>query len=228
MRKIEAIVFDKDGTLFDFAGSWGGWAETVLEHIGRVAPGSEGPVAQAIGFDRRLGVFDRSSVVIAGSAADVASAAGPFLPSGFDLISVMDRFAEEMVPVPVPGLHAALSDLGRTRRLGLVTNDSEGPARAHLTVHRIAHHFDFIAGYDSGYGAKPAPGQLLGFCSVTGARPELTAMVGDSRHDLEAGRAAGMTTIGVLTGLAQAEELADLADVVLPDISHIADWLVTA
>ena len=50
-------------------------------------------------------------------------------------------------------------------------------------------------------------------------------MVGDSRHDLIAGRAAGMRTIGVLTGMARAEDLADLADVVLPDIGHIPVWL---
>ncbi|MBT8415132.1 MAG: HAD family hydrolase [Boseongicola sp.] len=225
MRRIDAIIFDKDGTLFDFAKSWGGWAAAVLDHVERIAPQSAERVAQAMGFDREQVVFDPSSVVIAGTASDVAAAAGPFLPSGFDLVSLMDRYAEDMVPVPVPGLHSALSDLGRSRCLGVVTNDSEVPARAHLMAHEIAHHFDFIAGYDSGFGAKPAPGQLLGFCSQTGAQAGLTAMVGDSRHDLEAGRAAGMMTIGVLTGLAEAEDLADLADVVLPDISHIADWL---
>ena len=46
-------------------------------------------------------------------------------------------------------------------------------------------------------------------------------MVGDSTHDLIAGRAARMHTIGVLTGLAPRSELAPYADVILPDISHI-------
>jgi phosphoglycolate phosphatase len=52
-------------------------------------------------------------------------------------------------------------------------------------------------------------------------------MVGDSRHDLMAGRAAGMRTVAVLTGIAEAPELAPLADAVLPDIGHLADWLDT-
>ena len=47
-------------------------------------------------------------------------------------------------------------------------------------------------------------------------------MVGDSRHDLQAGRAAGMVTLGVLTGPATAAELADVADAVLPDIGRAA------
>ena len=224
---FEAILFDKDGTLFDFAGSWGGWAVAVLEHLERVVPQSSSSVAKAIGFDLGARSFTQDSVVIAGSASDVEAAAAPFLPNDFDLISVLDRFAVDMVPVPVPGLYETLGALGAGRVMGVVTNDSEEPARAHLEVHNISHHFDFIAGYDSGFGAKPAPGQLLGFCEMTGCRPEATLMVGDSRHDLVAGRAAGMMTVGVLTGLAGTDDLADLADVVLPDISHIENWLIT-
>ncbi|MEH6752099.1 MAG: HAD hydrolase-like protein, partial [Paracoccaceae bacterium] len=51
-------------------------------------------------------------------------------------------------------------------------------------------------------------------------------MVGDSHHDLLAGRRAGMQTLGVLTGTALAADLAPMADAVLPDIGHIPAWLV--
>ena len=50
-------------------------------------------------------------------------------------------------------------------------------------------------------------------------------MVGDSTHDLIAGHAAGMRTVAVLTGLAVREDLEDLANLVLPDISHLAAWI---
>ena len=46
-------------------------------------------------------------------------------------------------------------------------------------------------------------------------------MVGDSTHDLMAGRAAGMPTIGVLTGMAGAATLAPYADIVLSNIGEI-------
>ena len=52
-------------------------------------------------------------------------------------------------------------------------------------------------------------------------------MVGDSRHDLHAARAAGMVAVGVLTGVAGVSELSDLAEVVLPDIGHLGDWIAT-
>ena len=65
----------------------------------------------------------------------------------------------------------------------------------------------------------------LAFLRQTGLDPRRTAMVGDSRHDLQAGRAAGMRTVAVLTGIAKAPELAPLADVVLPDIGHLGAWI---
>ena len=46
-------------------------------------------------------------------------------------------------------------------------------------------------------------------------------MIGDSTHDLDSGRAAGMTTIAVLTGLASRADLAPHADVVLDDIAAL-------
>ena len=50
-------------------------------------------------------------------------------------------------------------------------------------------------------------------------------MVGDSTHDLLAGRAAGMKTAAVLTGMANEGELAPFADVVMQDIGHLPGWL---
>ena len=91
----------------------------------------------------------------------------------------------------------------------------------------IADRFEFIAGYDSGHGSKPAPGQLLAFADAIGVAPERIAMVGDATHDLEAARSAGMVAVGVLTGTAPMDVLSPLADVVLDDITQLAGWLTT-
>ncbi|MBC7158321.1 MAG: HAD family hydrolase, partial [Rhodobacteraceae bacterium] len=125
--------------------------------------------------------------------------------------------------VPLAPLMRRLAERGLA--LGLATNDAEGAAHAHLEAVGIAAHMAFVAGYDSGFGAKPRPGMLLAFADRVGLAPARIAMVGDSRHDLLAGRAAGMRTVAVLTGPARAEELAPLADVVLPDIGHLPGWI---
>lgn len=50
-------------------------------------------------------------------------------------------------------------------------------------------------------------------------------MIGDSTHDMVAGRAAGMVCVAVLTGLATNRDLEGHADVVLRDIGGLPDWL---
>ncbi|WP_342662245.1 HAD-IA family hydrolase [Rubellimicrobium thermophilum] len=87
--------------------------------------------------------------------------------------------------------------------------------------------FGFVAGYDSGWGGKPGPGQLLAFAESAGLDPADCAMVGDSLHDLAAARAAGMRGIGVLTGVAGRETLAPAAEVVLESIATLPDWIAT-
>ena len=222
---VEAIIFDKDGTLFDFGNTWASWAELLLDELDEGNPDRRAAVSRAIGFESGTG-FDPTSIVIAGTSGDVGQALSQVVgASALELVELVDRIAAATPQCEVDGLRATLEVLGRDHTLGVVTNDAEAPARTHLESVGITGHFDFIAGYDSGHGAKPEPGPLLAFCAATGTRPGRTLMVGDSRHDLAAGRNAGMGTVGVLTGIAAASDLADLADVILPDISHLPGWM---
>ena len=160
----------------------------------------------------------------------MAGAAARVLPDRTvaGLVAEIDRMAAEAPQMPVLPLGPYLDDLSaRGLALGVATNDSEMPARAHLEAAGIAARFDFIAGYDSGHGAKPGPGPLLAFAEAVGRAPGACAMVGDSLHDLMAARAAGMRAVAVLTGIAGADVLSPVADVVLPDIGALAGWLET-
>ncbi len=223
---IDAILFDKDGTLFDFQSSWG---EAMRRTVSELASGQEAAAADALGFDMAKGVFREDSLVIAGTAMDIGEALSRFSTASAPALAVeVDRIAAETSMAPVAGLEAALKELGRGRPLGVVTNDTEAPARAHLAAAGIDGFFDFVAGFDSGYGQKPGPGPLLAFADKVGRAPERTLMVGDSLTDLLAAKSAGMPSVAVLTGVADAEELSPFADVVLPDISYIAAWIEAA
>lgn len=225
---IGGLIFDKDGTLFDFAASWGVWTDGLILEL---ADG-DGPRADAlalrVGYDRKTRRFAPDSPVIAGTVAEIAEVLLPALP-GHALRPLCDRMevlAAQAPVVPVVPLVPLMARLrARGLRLGVMTNDSEAPARAHLVAAGAAGIFDPVLGADSGFGAKPSPDPLLA-CAARWALPaSRIAMIGDSRHDLTAGRAAGMRTVAVLTGLASAADLLPLADVVLPDISGLEGWL---
>lgn len=224
---LDGLLFDKDGTLFDFRRSWGGCVQLLLRQIARDAEHA-GVLGAAIGFDLVRADFTPDSPVIAGTADDVGAALLPHLPGWTrgQLESEINTTAASAVMVPAVPLRPLLAQFRADGLvLGLATNDSETPARAHLGAHGLTDLFDFIAGYDSGHGAKPGPGMCLAFAQKTGLQPARLAMVGDSLHDLHAGRAAGMICVAVLTGVAPAEVLAPHADVVLPDIGALPAWI---
>ena len=122
---------------------------------------------------------------------------------------------------PLKEYFATLRNYGL--KLGVMTNDSENNAFNQLEKAQVDAKLDldFVAGYDTGFGAKPSPAPLLAFSQAVDITPSEIAMVGDSMYDLIAGRRAGMKTIGVLTGFAVKNDLIKHADHVLPDISHI-------
>ena len=224
---LNAVIFDKDGTLFDFRLSWGAFTQDLLAELAGDRDMAR-RLGQVLGYDIDSRQFTATSPVIAMTTPEIAAILHPYL-TGLTLAALTDRMSvlsagAPMVPA-VP-LRAVLSGLkARGLRLGLATNDTEMPARVHLEGAGVLDLFDYVVGCDSGFGGKPAPGQLNEFLRRFGLAPDRVAMVGDSRHDLDAGRAAGMHAIAVLTGVATAGELAPHADVVLTDIAGIGPWI---
>jgi phosphoglycolate phosphatase len=221
---IRGLLFDKDGTLFDFQASWGVWARDVLDELAGSDSALAARLASAMRFDPGRARFHPDSAVIAGTGDEVAALLAPHLPGwpgGVEALArwLGERAAQAPMVEAVP-LVPLLSTLGSAGfRLGVATNDYESVARAHLAAQAAL--FDFVAGADSGHGAKPEPGMLLAFAAQCGLEPRQVLMVGDSRHDLVAGRAAGMPTLAVLTGVADSDELAPFADAICPDIGHL-------
>ncbi|WP_296640825.1 HAD family hydrolase [Roseinatronobacter sp.] len=225
---LRAVLFDKDGTLFDFAASWAGWMAGVIDTLSEGDTARADAIAWAVRFDRAARAFHPSSPVIAGTLDEGADLIRPHIAPDraeglADYLLESSKHAAMVPPVPLAPLLQGL--LARGLVLGVATNDAAESAHAHLDAAGIAGQFAHVLGYDSGYIPKPAPDMLLGFAARAGLPPGSVAMVGDSTHDLLAGRAAGMVCIGVLTGLADEATLAPHADLVLPDIGHLPDYL---
>ncbi|WP_270730859.1 HAD family hydrolase [Shimia sp. Alg240-R146] len=230
MMRADGVLFDKDGTLFDFGATWNAWAYTAIQEFASGEAGLAAKIAEALAFDMDARSFRADSFVIAGTNREAAEAVAAVV-AGSDVDAIERKLAVDAAEAPLaPAVPLApyLSGLrAKGLKLGVMTNDSAYSAKAQLQSAGVTDLFDFIAGFDSGYGAKPDPDPLLAFADQQALAPERVVMVGDSTHDLIAGRRAGMQTVGVLTGMAPKNELAPYADVVLPDIGHIPGWLTT-
>ena len=127
---------------------------------------------------------------------------------------------------PIGDVKALLNKLAaRGLRLGLMTNDADANTRAQLRQLGIDQWLEFVAAYDSGHGHKPDPDPVLAFAAFAGVAPAQVAVVGDTEHDLVAARAAGAIAVGVLSGPVPRERMEPHADVLLPSIATLDEWL---
>ena len=221
---IRAVLFDKDGTLIDFERTYGPATAQVMMALAGNDAGLAARLAEPAGFDLATLAFQPTSMIIAGTARDMAQSWGSLLGESdtMALIARIDAlyldYSRTSVALFEETMPALTSLKGRGLPLGIATNDSEAGAHDHAEQAGIHHFFDFFAGHDSGHGYKPGPGMVLAFAEATGFEPSEIAMVGDSLNDLKAASAAGAVRIGVTSGLAAAEEL-------IPESDHVLDGI---
>lgn len=222
---IKGVLFDKDGTIFGFNDTWADWSTSFLKSLAPHDIPLRHKMADLIGFDLDKQEFRVGSLVVNGAVdeqTELLAGVHPTL-SAKEIEKIAFDALNDTTAQPVCDLDELFGGLrNRGLSLGIATNDFERSAINQMKQVNADHYFDFFCGYDSGYGAKPAAGMILGFCEKMGLKPTQIAMVGDSTHDLEAGRNAGVgINIGVLTGPAKHQDIAHLADEIIDDISHL-------
>jgi phosphoglycolate phosphatase len=225
---IRGILLDKDGTILDY---WRTWVPVNRKAALYAARGDALLAAELLrlgGHDPDTDRITPGAPLAAGDFLDIAHAfaAHPDVAPAAELVAGLARIFVQggaQHSALIEGAEAALLELhARGFRLGIATNDSHAGTEASLAPHGNLPGFDFLAGADSGYGAKPGPGMVLAFCGATGLTPPEVAVVGDAVHDLAMGRAAGVgLTVGVLSGTSRREDLAALADVIVESIAAL-------
>lgn len=85
-------------------------------------------------------------------------------------------------------------------RFGLVTSKNQYGARLGLKLMGIEEEFEVVIGADDVVNPKPHAEPVLKALERMQVAKEHTVYIGDSVHDMESGRAAGVRTAGVLWG----------------------------
>jgi phosphoglycolate phosphatase len=232
---IRAILFDKDGTLVDFDRTWGPAVKVVLRQLAgkddvlyRELSDKTGLNGHDTHFRRDSPIFSEATSVF---AAPWARSLGR--PADAAFFAKVDRLLCEATSAHLVALGDPETILGelveRGYRLGLATNDAEATARAHARRLGFESMLTFIAGYDSGFGAKPSPGPVLAFATAVEVSTAEVVAVGDTAQDVAMARAAGCKAVLVQTGPATPNHLQGAAapDAVIASVAQLSAWLQT-
>jgi len=202
-----AVLFDLDGTLVD----------TVPFILAGVRHAFEG---------RALAPTDADW--IAGIGTPLRDQLAPFAAGPDDVERLFQRYrafwlAEHDRRTRLfPGADALVRTLAtRGHPLAIITAKIEAGAERTLRHVGLRELFGSVVAADTVARAKPDPMGVHHALAQLDRTPAEALMIGDSPHDLAAGRGAGTATAGVLWGAASGAVLAPLADRLLPAMADV-------
>ena len=195
--RVRGVIFDMDGTLADSIGHYYELACQIAE-LAEVPPVSRERICELMG-------------------TGAPNLLRKLLPPDFpDFEQALGRIVREVIPgwmktaeaiVALPGCVDLLHELhARGQLLGVAT--SSGRALPYLDRWGVRQVFHTIVGREDHRKRKPHPEVVLRCLEGLGIGAEEAIYVGDSPIDIEAGRRAGVCTVGVLTGTSRRDVLA--------------------
>ena len=196
------VLFDLDGTLVDTAPDLAYCVDGMLESLGLPARG-EACVRLWIGNGAER-------LVKRALTGDLHGEPEPELfARAFSRFNALYHQHTAQASRPYPGVVEALDQLvSANLHLGCVTNKPRVFSKKLLDALKLSGYLGtLVCGDDVGY-KKPHPLPLIQAAQNLGFAPELGVMVGDSKSDVRAARAAGMPVICVSFGYNHGESVA--------------------
>ena len=233
---IQAIIFDKDGTLMKFDSFWVDVSRCAVRDILRQLNRNDIPMGRLLGA---LGISgdtaDIDGLLCKGTYEQIALAIGEILRkfgvdiSNTDIVKMTvsayndnaDSGKIEPACANIRGVLEKLKNGGR--KLAVVTTDDSQITHKCLEKLVIEDLFEKIYTDNGINPIKPNPGCALEFLSEFRIPAEKAVMVGDTMTDIRFARNAGISVIGVGEIANSRERLMPHADAVIPDISHLFD-----
>ena len=215
--KVDAVIFDLDGTILDSIGIYYQILEFVFQHLGMPMP-SEDNVREAT----KTGDFEWDEVLPGKTRQEKDRL---IKKAGVVVADIYPKLFERQVQL-IPGAKETLEYISQKGiKIGLVTSTTRqgmGAKQDSLVNAGIEDLLEVVIAADDVPRKKPAADPLLECSRRLGLRAEDSVYVGDSRTDVQAGIAAGMKTVAVLTGFDLKDALIrENPDIIIDSIANL-------
>lgn len=217
---IKLIIFDLDGTLVDSSVD----ITNALNYA--IQPYSFKPltVSDTIKMVGE-GITRLIERLIAASLANSSPAQDPGLLKNVLTDRFLEHYTEHIIDHTreYSGVRETLEQLG-TYKKAVISNKRESLSRKTLEGLGLLHFFDLIIGSDTIPEKKPSPIPVFKALSEFNTKLKEAIIIGDSNLDIDAGKAAGITTIAVTYGYRPREVIAH-ADYILDRLTDLIPLL---
>ena len=230
---IQAIIFDKDGTLENSGNFLRELGQKRARMIDAQIPGIGEPLLMAFGIcDDKI---DPTGLMAVGSRRENEIAAAAYIAetgrSWFESLAIAanafseaDLYCQKTITnSPLfPGSLEVITLLAEAGvKLGIVSADSTMAVQSFLELHQLSDFFEVAMGVDS-HISKPDPRLFIQACQTMGVKPNSTLMVGDGLGDIEMANQAGSAgTIGICWHNSHNIDL-EKADVIIQKLTEIS------
>jgi phosphoglycolate phosphatase len=196
---IQAIIFDKDGTLEDSGDYLRNLAQKRARLVDSQIPGVGEPLLMAFGVHD--GTLDSTGLQAVGSRYENEIAAAAYIAEtgrGWsEAIQIVHKAFTEADRV-MESTPAAMFPGCQQSKLGIVSAATTSQVTKFVEYHRLQAHFQVLLGSDREF-AKPDPRLFQLACQQLGVNPDRTLMVGDSIWDMSmASKGGAAGCIGIL------------------------------
>jgi len=235
--RVQAIIFDKDGTLIDFDAMWGGWVVYLAEQL-RLVSGLDVHTALclAMGYDDKTKKVLANGKLASRPMSQLYQLTVEVMQSLGLNASEAERIVEKawcipdpvMLAKPLTDMRALFSSLQEHGvYLAIATADDRAPTQAMIEAFDIEELISTMVCGDEGIPSKPAPDMVLTICERLKLDPKNVMVIGDTASDLKMARAAGAgLAVGVLSGVSSAKDLIPHADVLIKSIDELHAYIV--
>jgi phosphoglycolate phosphatase len=226
VEKLKLLVFDLDGTLIDSAQDLCNSVNAALVEFGYAAL-PDPAVASFVGNGAPM-LVRRSLAAASGIAPEAVDQklldeTLAFFLKYYRAHKLDFTYAYEGVLEALAALKQLHDAPGTPQRLmAVLTNKPVRPAQGICEGLGMADYFTHIYGGDSFPAKKPDPMGIQTLMAEAGAAPEETAMIGDSRVDVQTARNAGAWSVGCAFGFGPQNLMEAPPDVVV-DRAH--EWI---
>ncbi|MDJ0733675.1 MAG: HAD family hydrolase [Nostocaceae cyanobacterium] len=228
-ENIEAILFDKNGTLEDSDVHLRSLAQKAARVIDAQIPGIGEPLLMAFGVNGDI--LDPAGLIAVASRRETEIAAAAYIAETgrgwFESLNIAKKALDEAEkylgdtpsPLYVGSLEILQNLSAAGLKLGILSAATTEEVKQFVANHKLSDYLQLQMGVENG-PSKPDPILFLQACQALGVEPSATLMVGDSVGDMQMARNAKAAGCIGITWIGKPDNVKS-ADVVIHQLNEI-------